>query len=174
MSLWKTTLQLNTSQNTVITRSIAIRKGIYQDDSLSPLWFCLAINPLSHQLQRCQTGYHLKDSINETIISHLIYMDDIKLYARTEKEMKKIIEVTTKFSNDINMQFGLDKCKTVHIIKGKIRPGNYEVNDTDVITAMDSNDLYKYLGYKQLKGLDLTTIKQTLSSEYKRRINAIC
>ncbi|XP_047539184.1 uncharacterized protein LOC125072598 [Vanessa atalanta] len=122
MSYWKTTLHLNYGQNTIVTRQIQIKKGIYQGDSLSPLWFCLALNPLSHLLHRCRVGYPLK-SIEETIISHLIYMDDIKLYAKSDKDMKKLIEVTKEFSTDINMQFGLDKCKTIHIIKGKIKPG---------------------------------------------------
>lgn len=174
MSQWKTTLHLNNSHNTIITREIGIRKGIYQGDSLSPLWFCLALNPLSSLLHRCRVGYNLKYNDEETIISHLIYMDDIKLYGKTEKEMKTLIETTTKFSQDINMQFGIDKCKTLHIIKGKIKRGNYEVSDTDTITAMEPTDLYKYLGYRQLKGIDHTLTKQTLNTEYRRRINVLC
>ena len=101
-------------------------------------------------------------------------MDDIKLYAQTEKGMKKLIQITSEFSQDINMHFGLDKCKTVHIIRGKVKPGDYAINNTDIITAMESTDLYKYLGYRQLKGLDHTTIKQTLNTEYKRRVVAVC
>jgi len=33
-------------------RPIRIQPGIYQGDSLSPLWFCLALNPLSYLLNR--------------------------------------------------------------------------------------------------------------------------
>lgn len=101
-------------------------------------------------------------------------MDDIKLYAQSDKEMKQLLKTTTIFSRDIDMQFGLDKCKTLHIIRGKVRPGDYTVGDTDTITAMEPTDLYKYLGYKQLKGLDHKNIKNTLTIEYKRRLNAIC
>lgn len=46
------------------------------------------------------------------------------------------------------MQFGLDKCKTIHIVRGKIKPGDYDINSIDVITAMEPDDFYKYLGYK--------------------------
>ncbi|CAB3232935.1 unnamed protein product [Arctia plantaginis] len=174
MSHWKTTLHLNMNDRTVTTRQISIKKGIYQGDSLSPLWFCLALNPLSHLLQRCQAGYRLRNSTEETIISHLIYMDDIKLYAKSDKEMTKLLQNTTKFSKDINMEFGLDKCKTLHIIRGKIRPGDYAVDESSTIVAMESTDLYKYLGYKQLKGLDHTSIKQILATEYKSRTNTLC
>ncbi|XP_063899231.1 uncharacterized protein LOC135119187 [Helicoverpa armigera] len=175
MSQWKTTLHLYHNNNTVTTRQICIRKGIYQGDSLSPLWFCLALNPLSNLLHKCRAGYTLKHSTTEeTTISHLIYMDDIKLYSKTDKEMKHLIDTTTEFSKDINMEFGLDKCKTLHIIRGKIKPGDYTINTTDTITAMEPTDLYKYLGYKQLKGIDHTAIKNTLNTEYKRRVTAIC
>ncbi|XP_050561144.1 uncharacterized protein LOC126912570 [Spodoptera frugiperda] len=174
MPHWKTTLLINTTNNNIITRQISIKKGIYQGDSLSPLWFCLALNPLSHLLQRCHAGYCLKHNSEETIVSHLVYMDDIKLYAKSEKEMKNLIDITATFSKDINMEFGLDKCKTLHIIRGKIRPGDYVVNDRDTITAMEQTDLYKYLGYTQLKGLDHVKIKNTLTAEYRRRLNAIC
>ncbi|CAK1579741.1 unnamed protein product [Parnassius mnemosyne] len=174
MLQWKTKLQINCDKNTITTRYISIKKGIYQGDSLSPLWFCLALNPLSHLLQSCKAGYSLKNNTDETTISHLIYMDDIKLYAKTEKDMKKLVDITAEFSNNINMQFGLDKCKTLHTVRGKVRPGDYVVNDTDVITAMEPTDLYKYLGYVQLKGLDHVRIKSTLTTEYKRRLNAVC
>ncbi|XP_075990912.1 uncharacterized protein LOC142986339 [Anticarsia gemmatalis] len=54
MNQWKTSLQLTSNNDTITTRQISIRKGIYQGDSLSPLWFCLALNPLSHMLHRTQ------------------------------------------------------------------------------------------------------------------------
>ena len=174
MSQWKTTLHLHSPNNNISTREIAIKKGIYQGDSLSPLWFCLALNPLSYRLQCNRVGYRLKHDNNESTISHLIYMDDIKLYSRNIKEMRTLIDTTTEFSKDIHMQFGLDKCRTVNIIKGNIQPGDYMINEIDKITAMEPNELYKYLGFQQLKGLNHTAIKETITNEYKKRINAIC
>lgn len=174
MQLWKTTLQINSNRKNITTRQIKIKKGIYQGDSLSPMWFCLALNPLSHQLRSCRAGYSFKPNTDDTLLSHLIYMDDIKLYARTEKQLKSLLDTTTKFSKDINMEFGLDKCKTLHIIRGQVQPGNYAVDDSATITALEPNDFYKYLGYNQLKGIEHTAVKQTLRSEYKNRINIIC
>ena len=106
MTQWETTLHLHTPNYNINTREIAIKKGIYQGDSLSPLWFCLALNPLSYRLQCNRAGYRLKHDNNETTISHLIYMDDIKLYSRNNKEMKTLIDTTTEFSEDIHMHFG--------------------------------------------------------------------
>ncbi|CAH2226971.1 jg17912 [Pararge aegeria aegeria] len=56
----------------------------------------------------------------------------------------------------------------------KIKSGDYILNENDTISSMETTDLYKYLGYKQLKGIDNTAVKQTLNTEYRRRINAIC
>ncbi|XP_075983196.1 uncharacterized protein LOC142981283 [Anticarsia gemmatalis] len=77
MTQWKTSLHLTSQNITITTRQISIKKGIYQGDSLSPLWFCLALNPLSHMLHRFhrpadptanQSGY-ITDPADITCIS---------------------------------------------------------------------------------------------------------
>jgi hypothetical protein len=47
MKKWSTTLQARVENNqiTSISEQIRIQRGIYQGDSLSPLWFCLAQTP---------------------------------------------------------------------------------------------------------------------------------
>lgn len=47
-------------------------------------------------------------------------MDDLKLYAANEMQLQNLLGITTNFSRDIRMEFGLDKCKTMHREKGKI------------------------------------------------------
>lgn len=47
-------------------------------------------------------------------------MDDIKLYAKIDKDIKKLVDITAEFNTNINMKFGLDKCKTLHIVRGKV------------------------------------------------------
>ncbi|XP_063891152.1 uncharacterized protein LOC110374959 [Helicoverpa armigera] len=197
-SIWEEQIQHNDNARWIAdeeTKWSAIEEMAFEEISESDI----TLNPLSTLLHNCHAGYNLKHTTtDETTISHLIYMDDIKLYTKTEKEMRKLIDTTTEFSTDINMQFGFDKCKTLHIIRGKVKPGDYTINTTDTtnttetinttdttdttdrtnttdtITAMEPTDLYKYLGYKQLKGLDHTAIKHTLTTEYKRRVTAVC
>ena len=38
---------------------VIVRRGIYQGDSLSPLIFCIAIDPLSKLIKKEQIGYSL-------------------------------------------------------------------------------------------------------------------
>ena len=47
-------------------------------------------------------------------------MDDLKLYSETQENMQRLVNITNTFSSDIAMEFGLDKCATVNIIKGKL------------------------------------------------------
>ena len=64
-----------------------IQCGIFQGDSLSPLLFCICLIPLMKQLYRFNTGY--EEHITKTKISHLLYMDDLKLIAKSQEELQK-------------------------------------------------------------------------------------
>ena len=69
-------------------RSLAetkIQRGIFQE-ALSPL---LAMMPLNQILRKCIAGYKLSRSQEK--INHLMYMDDIKLFAKNEKELETLI-----------------------------------------------------------------------------------
>ena len=52
MEGWRTSMVLSHEQGTVKTRIMQIRRGIFQGDSLSPLLFRMALNPLSTELNR--------------------------------------------------------------------------------------------------------------------------
>ena len=60
--------------------NVKIRRGISQGDSLSPLLFVIALIPLTYILQKSRPGYEFAK--NGEKINHLLYMDDLKLYAR--------------------------------------------------------------------------------------------
>lgn len=44
-------------------------------------------------------------------LNHLLYMDDLKLYATNEEQLQKLIALTHFMSEDIGMLFGTKKCK---------------------------------------------------------------
>jgi hypothetical protein len=46
-------------------------------------------------------------------------MDDIKLYASKKNHILFLLTITENFSNDIGMSFGIDKCKTQSICRGR-------------------------------------------------------
>ena len=62
---------------------VMIQRGIFQRYALSPLLFVIAMMPLNHILRKCTGGYKLSKSQEK--INHLMYMDDIKMFAKNEK-----------------------------------------------------------------------------------------
>ena len=100
--------------------NIPIRRGIFQGDSLSPLLFIIALFPLSHALlNNNELGYQRTNS-RDFPVSHLLYMDDIKLFAKSKPQMERLISIVKNFSDQMGMKFGIEKCKLVHIHRGKL------------------------------------------------------
>ena len=46
-------------------------------------------------------------------------MDDIKLFAKNEKELENLIQTVRIFSQDIGMEFGIEKCAMLVMKSGK-------------------------------------------------------
>ena len=73
--------------------------------------------PLNHILRKCTAGYKLSKSQEK--INHWMYMDDIKLFAKNEKELQTLIHVVRIYSQDIGMEFGIEKCAMRVMKSGK-------------------------------------------------------
>ncbi len=78
---------------------VKIQKGIFQGDAPSPLLYVIAMMSLNHIFRKCTAGYKLSKS-QEKII-HLMYMDDIKLFAKNEKELEALIKTVRIYRNGI-------------------------------------------------------------------------
>jgi hypothetical protein len=78
---------LHAENRLIEAEDIKIQCGIFQGDSLSPLPSCICLIPLTEQLNRLNTGY--EEQTTKAKISHLLYMDDLKLIAKSEEELKK-------------------------------------------------------------------------------------
>ena len=113
MSYWRTCLCLHPENKLIETEDIKIQCGIFQGDSLSPLQFCICLILLNEQLNRLNTGY--EEHTIKTKISHLLYMDDLKLIAKSEEELQKQIQIVKNLSDDIHMEFGLENVPRLHL-----------------------------------------------------------
>ena len=69
------------------TEDIKIQFWIFQGVSLSPLLFCIYLILLTEQLNTLNKVY--EEYTTKTKISHLLYMDDMKLNAKSEEELQK-------------------------------------------------------------------------------------
>lgn len=174
METWSTTLYISNGERTLQTRKISIRRGIFQGDSLSALWFCVGLNPLSNTLSQANYGFKIKSHNQEYVLNHLLYMDDLKLYANSQDQLEKLVQITENFSNDIHMEFGIDKCKTINLERGiLISNEGIRTNDNQLIESLAESEHYKYLGFMQLKGIKQTEIKEALRKKFGNRLRSI-
>ena len=74
--------------------TVQIRRGIFQGDSLSPLLFIMIMAPLTMLLKDESKGYKLGNSGN--VVNHLLFMDDLKLYARSQDEVDALLGFTAR------------------------------------------------------------------------------
>ena len=68
--------------------------------------FVLALIPLSLILRKAKAAL----SFQKEKINHLLLMDDLNLYSRSEKGLESLVQTVRVFSEDIGMEFGIEKC----------------------------------------------------------------
>jgi hypothetical protein len=169
---WRTHMPLHAENRLIETEDIKIQCGIFQGDSLSPLLFCICLKTLTEQLNRLKTGY--EEHTTKTKISHLLYMDDLKMIAKSEEELQKEIQTVKIFSDDIHMEFGLEKCAKITFKRVKlIHLRNLVIDINREIQELEHGKTYKYLGTEESEGIQHQEMKERLKHEYRRRLGMI-
>ena len=107
VKMWNTTLTINGET----IGEVKIKRGIFQGDLLSSLLFIISLILMTITLRDMNKGYKLDD----IKVNHLLYMDDLKIYACSEKEMESLVNTIRIFSDDISMEFGVRKmCQSIN------------------------------------------------------------
>ena len=167
MKCWKTEL----SSNGKVLGQVDINRGIFQGDSLSPLLFVITMIPLSMLLRKEKLGYAFGEE--GKLINHLLFMDDLKVFAKDEKQLDQLIELVFKFSKDVGMEFGMEKCAMMVIKRGvKIKSESITLPDGETMKEVDQEG-YKYLGI--LEGVEIRQgeMKELIRKEYLRRVKVV-
>ena len=101
-------------------------------------------------------------------------MDDLKLFAGNENQLHNLVHTVRIFSEDIRMEFGLDKCAVLIMKRGKVeRSDGIEMPDGRTIREVDNESGYKYLGILEADGIKHNKMKEIVSREYIRRVKKI-
>ncbi|XP_045474936.1 uncharacterized protein LOC123680863 [Harmonia axyridis] len=167
MSEWRTSLILKTGATIIKTAHIAIRRGLFQGDPLSPLWFCL-----SKLINEQKYGYIL-DKNRKIKITHQLYIDDLKLYASNEEQLEKMLEIVATFSETIRMEMGLDKCARLKVKRGKISENDSNILNPNAIQNLGMDETYKYLGIQQALEIKNAEMKEAFSKKLFHRVNQV-
>ena len=96
---------------------VKIQRQIFQGDALSLLLFIIAMILLNHILRKCTSGYKLHKSQEK--INHQMNMDNNKLLAKNEKELKTLKQAMRIYNHDTGMEFGIEKCAMLIMKSGK-------------------------------------------------------
>ncbi len=144
MLLLVTTFHIHVGNQNIKSDGIRLHHGLFQGNLFSPLPFFLAISPLSIALKasKCVTGFKTGEG---KIDSHLLYMDDLKIFSPRKNSMEKNMDVAMRMSIAIGMELGFKKCCIAH----KSLITNSIENTYKQILILQS-DICKYLGLDQL------------------------
>ena len=124
--------------------------------------------PLNHILRKCTAGYKLSRSQEK--INYRMYMDDIKLFAKNEKELETLIHAVRIYGQDIGMEFGIEKCAMLVMKSGKRHmTDGMELTNHDRIRTLEENETYKYLGILEADTIKQVQMKDMIRKEYLRR-----
>ena len=122
---------------------------------------------LNYILRKCTGGYKLTKSQEK--INYLMYMDNIKLLAKTEKELKAQTQAWKIHSQEIRMEFGIEKCAM--LIK---RSGKRHMTKTKrKIRMLRQKETYKYLVKLEVDIIKQTEMKENILKEYLWRTRKI-
>ena len=168
MQQWTTKLESNGET----LGDVKIRRGIFQGDSLSPLLFVICLLPMSVLLREAKQGYVMNRNTADKV-NHLLYMDDLKLYGKSKEELESLVQTVRIFTDDVKMRFGLNKCATLTMKRGK------KVEDMGIVMPEGQmmKDLgeteYKYLGVLEACEIKSGLMKKSTIDEYKRRLRLL-
>ena len=163
MQQWKLSLEANGED----LGEANVKRAIFQGDSLSPLLFVLSMVLLSLILKKVNACY--KWGKKEYKLNHLLFMDNLKLYAKSEEQTNTLVRTVYVFRTDIGMKFGIKKCGILTMKRGKIvKSEGIKLPDGEVMKQVGQEG-YTYLGIIELDKIKETEMKEKITKEYKRR-----
>ena len=158
MQTWR--VELTTGGRSLVETKI--QRGIFQGDELAPLLFIIAVIPLNHILRKCTAGYKLSRSQEK--INHLMYMDDIKLFAKNGKELEMLIHAVRIYSQNIGINVPCSSWKVAKDMNDGI-----ELPNQDKIWTFGENETNKYLGILEVDTIKQVAMIDSIQKEYLRR-----
>ena len=99
-----------------------------------------------------------------------MYVDDIKLFAKNENELETLIHTVRIYSQDIGMEFGIEKCALLVMKSGKRHlTDGIELPNQDKIRTLAEIETNKYLGILEADTIKQIEMKNKIQKEYLRR-----
>lgn len=141
-----------------------IRKGILQGDSLSPLLFVLCLDPLSRKLNSIYPLLSIESTEKkEYATNHLLFVDDLKLFAESEHSLQKMVNEVRCFLENTGLMINYNKSAT------------NSVACESYFKKFDYENGYKYLGIiENSKGEQLQKNIISIKEVIANRVEILC
>ena len=139
MKTWNIKLEVTTNKGKETVGPIKVNRGILQGDSFCVRLFTLSLNPIAWYL-RSTEGYRLSHASNRKI-THVLFVDDLKTYHRSEQKAATVASKLKKMFSDIGLEWGINKCAAIHMKRGKLVTND---NNTEKPVSKDFHPSYIY------------------------------
>ena len=148
---------------------VKVQRVIFQGAALSLMLFIIAMMTLNHILRKFTAEYKLIKSKEK--MSHLMYMDDIKLFAKNEKELETLIYAVRIYSQVIAIECDIEKCAILVMKSNKKKQltDGMELPNPDKIRTLGEKETYKYVGILEADIIKQVEMMENIKKEYIRR-----
>ena len=84
-------------------------------------------------------------------ITYVLFVDDLKTYHKSETKAAVISSRLKQMFSDIGLEWGLRKCASVNIKRGKTAQEQTQmpISHTEFIPLLQNSDHYKFLGKQE-------------------------
>ena len=149
--------------------TIRFKEGLPQGDAFCPMLFILCLNPIAWKV-RATEGYRLSKPIS-TNITHLLYIDDMKLFATSENNMT----VAKNGMESTGLNWNEKKCAVIHVKRAQVEQGSRDIKIADLkpIKSLDQHNTSKFLGvFENTKQQDKQVL-EAATKTYLQRLSII-
>ena len=92
--------------------------------------FILCLNPIAWKV-RATEGYSLSKLIS-TKITHLLYIDYMKLFGTSENKMKRVMTVAKNGMQSTGLNWNEKECAVIHVKRGQVEQGSGDMKIADL------------------------------------------
>ena len=102
-------------------------------------------------------------------LNQILFMNDLKLYAKSEEQVNALAKAVHVFSTGVGMDFGIKKCGILTMKRGKIvKSEGMKLPHGEVMKQVGWEGS-TYLGIIELDKIEETEMKEKITKEYTRR-----
>ena len=99
----------------------------------------------------------INDGDKKTRINHLLFMDDLRLFAKSNDQIDSLVNTGYTLSGYIGMEFGIRKCMILVLKRGKVdkaKSRSLNLPNEKIMKTIDEE------GYKYLRILEYDKVKE--------------